>query len=441
MSTMSELLRQRPRAVIAALTLGCIVAYLGGTGLATGVDGELVQGDARSYFAYLPSLVLDGDVDLRNQFTVLQPQGRDQPAPWGVGPGGIAANPFPVGPALVWLPGYVAGMGLDWLSDGLGSSRPLGYGPGAVWGAAVMTILAVGLGVLLAFEVAARLNRSENAALLAAVAVWLGTPLLYYTIVSPLYSHGVAWFAAALFAALCLRATEGGPRHWLLAGLAGGFLVAVRLQDAPIVALGPALLLLATPGARLPHWAAHVAGGIAGYLPQGYVWWRLYGSVIPIEPHAETGSFSLAKLGSVLLSTGHEGWLTWSPIVLLGGAGLVALGRSERPPARAVALAAAVATAGIVWLDVVHPYGAGSAFGGRRYISLGVFGAIGLAAFLFANDDRSAARARWTRPLAVVLVLYSLWLFVAYELLAIRHSVYGTLLEVMRYGLGLGPPA
>ena len=40
----------------------------------------------------------------------------------------------------------------------------------------------------------------------------------------------------------------------------------------------------------------------------------------------------------------------------------------------------------------------------------------------------------------VACALYGVWLFTAYELLVLRHGAYGSLFEVWRYGLGLGPP-
>ena len=36
-----------------------------------------------------------------------------------------------------------------------------------------------------------------------------------------------------------------------------------------------------------------------------------------------------------------------------------------------------------------------------------------------------------------VLVVAELWLFVAYELLVLRHGVYGSLISTWRYALGL----
>lgn len=140
----------RQRLALAAVAGLLALGHLTGVALTTGLSGPLVQGDARSYFAYLPSLVLDGDLDLTNQFEVLQPEQHADVRGYPYGPGleGRAANPFPVGPALLWLPGYVLGLVVDRGLAILGMAPlPLGYGPGAVWGAAIWSVLLAASGV------------------------------------------------------------------------------------------------------------------------------------------------------------------------------------------------------------------------------------------------------------------------------------------------------
>ena len=58
----------KPRRIVALLTAALALTYLCGVLLTAGVHQPSVKGDARSYFAYLPSLVLDRDIDLANQF-------------------------------------------------------------------------------------------------------------------------------------------------------------------------------------------------------------------------------------------------------------------------------------------------------------------------------------------------------------------------------------
>jgi len=214
----------RQRLALAVLAGLMSLVHVGGTALTSGPAGPLVQGDARAYFAYLPSLLLDGDLDLENQFEVLRPETfADRPGhPFGEGRDGRAANPFPVGPALLWLPGYLVGLAVDGALAGLGiAPRPLGYGPGAVWGAAIFSVLLAGLGAELARRLAAGTVATGPGpdAFAATLMAWVGTPLLYYTVVSPLYSHAAAAFAVAGLATGGVSIDDDGNVADLLPGL------------------------------------------------------------------------------------------------------------------------------------------------------------------------------------------------------------------------------
>ena len=427
--------------IVALTTAALAVAYLLGTSLTSGLSEPIVQGDARSYFAYLPSIVLDGDIDLTNQFDHLRPEGGDPRYPFGVGANGYAANLFPAGPALLWLPGYVAGLGLDAAAGALGvDTGPTGYGLFAAWGAALTSILLAGVGAELSRRVV-REFVGLRYALPATLAVWLGTPTIYYTMVAPLYSHTVAWFAAALTMWLGWIAYHdpASPWRWFVAGAAGGLLISIRLQDAPILLVTLGLILLANPStvALLRSGAALAAGGLAGYLPQAWVWYTLHGELIPRQGLGEPGPLSFSRLAAVLFSTGYEGWLSWTPLAAVAIAGLVLIASGPFPAGeRSVAVSALVATTALVVIDVIHPYGQGAAFGARRYVSLTPFlilGTAGAAAWLAGNE-------RYLKPgLALIggLAAANLWLFVAYEMLIMRHGHYGSLIDTWRYGLGL----
>ena len=94
------------RRLLAALTAVVCLSHVVGILMTSGLNGRMIQGDANGYFAYLPSVVLDGDLDLRNQFERLRPERGDPQRPFG-GTDTDAANPFSVGSAILWLPGYL----------------------------------------------------------------------------------------------------------------------------------------------------------------------------------------------------------------------------------------------------------------------------------------------------------------------------------------------
>lgn len=501
--------------VIGGITATAALGHMIGITMTTGLDGPMVQGDARSYFAYLPSIVLDGDLDLTDQFRVLQPEpGADDPGyPFGVGADGRASNPFPVGPALVWLPGYAVGLTVDRLLAGVGvmtSAQPFGYGVGSVWGAALISIFAAGGAAFLGYRVARRVA-GPLPALAAAVFVWLGTPALYYTIVAPLYSHAVAWFAAALMlwavdltidsgsgrgadgdretwnqeaaGASAPRPSTGRPLAWFAVGMAGGLLVAIRLQELPLLAIPAAVLLAAvlrTGGeagsgggeSSISRGRGRVFSSLAirdlvtrglalggglflGFLPQALTSHHLHGEWLPWTHAARSGDASLGKLFELLFaaSSEHEGWISWSPVVVLGLAGLlfVAL-RSRHRAIRALGWGGLVATFGLIAIDLIHPYGAGASFGGRRYLSLTPLLAVGIAALGsspgaargpgFRSDPGIGLRSSAARTafwiVAGLLVVWELWLLLCYELMVVMEGTYPTLSQLVRYALGGG---
>lgn len=426
------------RLAIPAVTIALAITYLTGILLTTDPGGSFLQGDARSYFAYLPSLVLDGDLDLRNQFAVLQPEGASE-YPFGPARDGRAHNPFPIAPALLWLPGYVAGLGVD-IAAGGSRDAAFGYGAGAVLGTAVWSIFLVGVGAELTRRTLAS-AMDAHVALPATLMAWLGTPALYYTTVSPLYSHAPAWASvSAMLWIAWLAWTRGQSLAWWgAAGVAAGWVVAVRLQDLPLLAVPAALLALAVSVRRAPVPAAIVwiAAVPAGYLVQGLTWYSFDGTLMPFgqDPLA---SPTLANLGGVLFSAGYRGWISWTPIVLPGLIGLMLVARRSSAPTRVIAIAALAGVAGMVLLDVMHPFGAGAAYGGRRYVSLTSFLALGLAGLMARASDDARARLVWSGLAA--LTAWNVWILFAYEMLIIRHGVYPTLAQTVRYAIGLGAP-
>jgi hypothetical protein len=429
------------RRVLMGITAALAAAYVFGTLWTTGVRGSFIKGDARSYFAFLPSVVLDHDIDLRNQFAVLQPEGNTE-YQFGVGRGGRAETPFPISPALLWLPGYVAGLAIDGMIGARASpSRPLGYGVGAMLGTAVWSILLAGA----AAEITRWLVRDcvgRKDALLAAALAWLATPALYYSGITPLYSHVPAWFAVSLMLWLTWQAGHDPQRLalWLWSGFAAGWVVAVRLQDAALLAV-PVVVLAAThihsPRRALRVSAAWIGAALIGYLPQAVTWYLIEGTWVPFGGADALKAPQVSELAGILFSTGYRGWISWTPIVLPALAGLVLLARRGRAPAvRWFALSGLIGIAGMLTLDVTHPFGAGAAFGARRYVSATPLLAIGLGALL------GPAVGSRTRTIASVLfptlMLWNVWILMSYELLVLRHGIHPSLLQTVRYGIGLG---
>jgi hypothetical protein len=94
------------------------------------------------------------------------------------------------------------------------------------------------LAVLLSIRVARDLTGSGVA---AALAIWLGTPLLFYMYVAPVFGHATSAFAVAAFVTVWLHVRSGWtPGGMAALAAAGALMTMVREQDAFFIA-GPAL--------------------------------------------------------------------------------------------------------------------------------------------------------------------------------------------------------
>ena len=118
-----------------------------------------------------------------------------------------------------------------------GLSQP--YISAVAYGSAIYGFLAV----LLSADIARRVVGRGTA---AALAIGLGTPLVYYTYITPPFSHATSAFAVSLFLWTWLRARASWtPRAVAVLALAGALMTMVREQDA-LFLIGPALDYLRT---------------------------------------------------------------------------------------------------------------------------------------------------------------------------------------------------
>lgn len=316
----------------------------------------MVEGDGVGYFSYLHSALVDHDLDLTDEYAAALAAGVTlNPEHYTTRTAtGLPADYFPVGPAVLAAPFYAAALVAH------PGGRPL-FGPPFTTAFDVASLL---FG-LLALAMCLRLTRS--AAAVAALA--LATPLTYYLVLQPSYSHTFSAFTVSLFT-LAWWSTRGrrGAWGWFALGVLGGLMAAVRFQDGPLLLI----LLLDVPAAR---WKAALAvpGAVAGFAPQLAVDRVLFGGWLPQRPAGQDLAFWPGHYLDVLFSSYH-GLFVWSPVVLVAAAG-VALCRD-----RALKAACAFAFLVEVVLNGAAPdWWGGYAFGARRFLDLLPFMAVGLA--------------------------------------------------------------
>ena len=346
--------------------------------------------DGQYYLASLHSLYVDGDVDLTNE---------SERFPWLTwysttvepAPGGLR-NPFPIGPALLWAPFYVAYDALSRLAGGEGISSATGpvhlpaYFGSSFWALIGLFVLADALRMLGA-------SHTERWSVTAVVA--LASPLPAYVTFAPDMAHACAFACVSILlwtSVWCWRNAAAGDPRWMICGFALGVTFAVRWQDA-LLGVVP-LALMAFPGDRA---AAPLSatkrvqgllyfglGGLLGALPQLAYWKALYASWIAMPMGADFMSLSNAEPLHFFFSTWNGLFLVHPALlIILAGFALPWRTSADSPwagiePLRWAALLAIALE--LFSCMLVEDWWAGGAFGQRRVVSLLPLLALGLLA-------------------------------------------------------------
>ena len=355
-------------------------------------QGSVLSADGPGYFSYLHSAIFDRDLDFHNEY-----------AHW---PGfscrectrlsnGLTGNPYPVGPALLWGPFYLAAHVFSLLARNAGFAASLdGYGLVYEAAISVASILYVSAGCLLSYRVCRRYF-SAYSSLLAVLGMFLASSLLHYTIAAPYMSHGVSFFAVSLFLFVWHPPRPRSYGGWALLGLSAALMTLVRWQDVlylGVLAVEATFTIVgAGQGRRTPVVAHYMRGGVlaalcwaVAFAPQLLVWDVLYGSLIAVPHGGQFFDWARPELLRYLFST-RNGLYTWHPIALVATLGFVPLWRRDKKVAAALLVALL-----LQWYlnSALVEWWAAKGFGARRFISALPLLAIGLAALTEWTSER-----------------------------------------------------
>jgi hypothetical protein len=379
-------------AVIFTLGVACQIAL-----------GARLQSDGFYYYAYLRSLVFDGDVEFSNDYRLLGLG--DKPHLFKPTPTGYAQSAWTIGPAIVWAPFFAAGhlvarelnkAGAPVSTDGV--SYPYRQAvciAGLVYGL---------LGCWFAFRLTSRLAPQILAAGAVAATV-SGSFMLWYLVKEPSMTHApsmalVSGFALAWFVTRERRTTA----QWVLLGLLAGFMTLVRWQNAlfAILPASDAAVALATSWRNADRARAvrTIAAGLlftaaasVAFVPQMLAWKAIYGSYLAVSPVGPQIRFADPQIVDILFSS-RNGLLSTSPVLYVGAIGLVLFTVSK--PGAGVPLLLAVGL--MTWFNAsIQDWWGSAGFGGRRFDGTIPMFCIGLA----VAAERAVALVR-RRPAEVV---------------------------------------
>lgn len=226
------------------------------------------------------------------------------------------------------------------------------------------------------------LKRGRKGLLTPALAVWFGTPLLFYMYVAPPFSHACSAFAVALFVNVWLHVRrDWSPRGAFALGLCTALMAMVREQDV-FLAIGPLVDFLwatTTPGSTVRTGLAGVAGTLLGYSPHLLAYNALNGYPGPAE-HVSRKMYWYAPHAIQVLASPHHGFFFWTPLALLAIGGLFVLRNRRVMVSLLIMVGSQVYIAGSVGSWTVA-----GAFGQRRFVCLTVILVIGLTALWNAS--------------------------------------------------------
>jgi hypothetical protein len=381
-------------------------------------EGLVIRCDGLGYYAWLRSLLIDGDWSFDNEFDDHNVLGDFVPPPDCRTDTGRRANLWSAGPACVWaivvVPGHflISVLDLPWPADGYSLPYQL------LVGAATLLASFSGLGLL--YGICRRVAEPIHAALAAAF-LTLGTTILYYSAIEVSMAHGVATAIVAGLVCYWLRTYESSRwRRWFLVGLLVGLATLMRWQLITFAVLPAGECLLAGVRSRPARWPRLVLaalGAVLGFLPQLIAWRNVYGSWI-VTPFPTAHNWTDPAWWQVLASP-DRGLLYWTPLVVLPGFGYLSLFLRHRQPQRdrtplqllTIAFVLQLYLLASLWGDRLY---LGAAFGFRHLTESLVALAPGLA-LLFTQ-----ASARHRRCLCVLGCLLVLW-----NLLLISQYRYG----------------
>lgn len=410
---------RHPTAVIVLIGLLFAMAYASSLVLRPKPDGRILIGDALHHYVQLRSAVFDQDLHFRNEYVrMYRLQGGEPGTEWVYEPTatGHVRNLMPVGPALLWAPLFLFVTAVLGLANALGVGYPLdGYGRLFQATAGLTGVAAASLGAWLTWKTAAQLFPAR-VAIWSCVTIWLASSTIYYSLVSPTYSHAASFLVTAAFWLTWVRMplTTGPTRRYVVLGGLAGLAALMRWQDAILLASIAAEILLRlrrrqlTVSAAIACGATAVACAAIAFLPQMIVWAVLYGQPLALPQGPGFMRWTEPALVKVLFSDNH-GLFSWTPIVFIAVLGLPLIAR--RDAALAIGLGIFLLLSWYVNAAVVD-WWAGEAFGARRFVSCTPVFVLGLAAIL----ERWSPRLRTLALAATLVVVHTGLLLLQYQL-------------------------
>jgi hypothetical protein len=419
----------------AATAFGFFLLALAGTRF--GQEYNFIFSDGRGYYVYLPSAVIDGDLDFENQVREHYRTGWN---PLTLSPRlrtgtGRVFNKFPIGLALSLAPAFLAAHGTSLaLHAATGSAYVTPDGYSAVYQTLCLAaILAFGMLTFATSDrwLTERYSVPGPLAAAAVLSVWIGSHYAYYYFREPFMAHVVSAFWIAATAALSLRARErldaGGPSalDLFLLALASSLAFVCRFSNAVLLFFVCDFLIEAWRRGAILRVARRLPLALLGLFPlalQAYAWFSNTGKALVDPYQTETFKYWLEpRLLRTLFST-HHGLFAWAPVLLLVPIGLALQWR--RVPGGDPLRRGLVFCFVVVWYlnSSWYAWWFGEAFGARAFLELTPLFVLGTGFAFDAAARRGPGMLRVALGYVVACVVFEWLLMLAFTLYWIKRG-------------------
>jgi hypothetical protein len=388
--------------------------------LAYGENKVLILSDGKSYYIWARSLLLDRDIDFRNDYRILYGQEALPPEAAVVTPAGHVVDKYPVGMAFLEAPGFVIGhLTARYVARAPTDGVSVPYQIAVAW--SLIVIYSISFFLLYCAMLSFGVMRTW--AFGFCVTALLGTNLIHYVAkeMTMVHAAGVAVFNMLLF--LIVKWVGANERirvvHGLLLGGLLGLLFLIRNTNVLLV---PVLAAAVWTRRRIRfNELMPMLGGAAVMTSlQPVSLWFLWGRLRFSTYFNESFTSGLSGVLNTLVSARH-GLLVYSPwyavMVFLVVYGVMRMPRSRCICAAVVGSFVLMAVANGTWWCWWFGY----SFGNRAFVEL--LPALSLAAALTVSQRRASRKAATSLVFVMLAVTaLNLYLWMGYLLHAYPYD-------------------
>ncbi|HTW91946.1 MAG TPA: hypothetical protein VMH22_09580 [bacterium] len=366
-----------------------------------GDNKVLILSDGKGYYVWARSIILDHDIDFRNDNRLVHESDGFQLDSVTLTPAGHPANKLPIGVAILEVPGVLIGHVM---------ARYVTHSPTNGWSTPYQVAVAWSLMVfyfvsfLLLYRAMLSLGVAEVWAFGFCLTALVGTNLIHYVSKEMTMAHGagVAVFNILLFLIVrWVRASERtrAVRGVLLGGLVG-LLFLIRNTNALLL---PVLVAIVWHRKRvsLRESVPMLAGAAATVSLQPVSLWFLWGQIRFSTYYNEYFTAGIAGILNALISV-RNGLFVYSPwyaiLILLAAYSAICMPRTRYICAAAVASFLLTAVVNGTWWC----WWFGQSYGNRAFVEL--LPALSLAAALTVSHQNVGRRAKAALVVAMLAV-------------------------------------